>query len=284
MTTIGIVGFGYVGKAVYNLFKNHYNVLVYDPIFRNEKDFATQNRPAVEGVQLSLDNLSVCSVIFVCVPTNQNPDGSCDTSIVETIIANASFMEQLFIIKSTVEPGTTERLANKWSKRVVFSPEYIGESNYDTGSYSFNKEMKRCGWFTFGGKPELTEQAVNVYQRVCGPDKQYVQTTSKAAELAKYMENAWLATKVTICHEFNEICNVHKVSYNQARELWLLDPRITKSHTSVFFDRKKPFDGKCLPKDLNAIIHSSQQHHYNPTFLSQVVKSNEALQRDLPRH
>lgn len=273
MTTIGIVGFGYVGQAVYNLFKNHYKVLVYDPVC-----------PPVDGVQLSLDNLNVCSVIFVCVPTNQNSDGSCDTSVVEDIIANAAFIEQLFIIKSTVEPGTTNRLATKWSKNVIFSPEYIGESNYDTGSYDFNKEMKRCGWFIFGGKLELTEQAVNIYQRVCGPDKQYIQTTAKAAELAKYMENAWLATKVTICHEFNEICKAYGVSYNQARELWLLDPRITKSHTSVFFDRKKPFDGKCLPKDFNAIIHSSQQHHYNPQFLKQVGKSNETLKCNLPRH
>ena len=93
------------------------------------------------------------------------------------------------------------------------------------------------------------------------------------AELTKYMENAWLATQVTFSNEFYEIAQNFGVDYLELRELWGLDPRVSMSHTLVF-KHKRGFGGKCLPKDLDAIIMSASQQGYTPDFLKAIKEVN----------
>ncbi len=99
-------------------------------------------------------------------------------------------------------------------------------------------------------------------------------TTPEAAELCKYMENAFLAMKVTFCNEFYEIATRLGVDYDELRELWLLDPRIGKSHTFVFPD-KRGYGGRCLPKDMRAIEAVARDAGYDATLLREVTASNE---------
>ena len=112
MKTIGIIGYGYVGKAMAAFFNKHYYVTSYDPwvVGREYKE-------AIAGSNVAL----------VCVPT-PSKNNRCDTSIVEEVIDWCE--ADLIIIKSTVEPGTTDRLIEKTGKHIVFSPEYCGESSY----------------------------------------------------------------------------------------------------------------------------------------------------------
>ena len=107
---VGIIGQGFVGNAVYQKFKNFFDVFTYD---LNSK-LCNSNFEEIN---------KKCSVVFVCLPTPMNSDGSCDISIVENMISKFS-SETIIINKSTVPPGTTERFNSKYKKlQVVFNPD-----------------------------------------------------------------------------------------------------------------------------------------------------------------
>ena len=256
---IGIVGLGYVGTAIYDFFKEHYEVIFFDP----EKENSS-----------SKEEINTCDLGVVCVPTPIAEDKSCDLSLVEETV---NWLETpLILMKSTVEPGTTDKLREETGKRIVFSPEYSGESTY-WSPYLFDNDIKEEPWYTFGGDPEDTTILVNTYMKVVGPTKTYQQTDAKAAEVAKYVENCFYATKVLFCYEIAEICKRTGVDYNEMRELWLLDPRVNKMHTAVFTENNKPFGGKCFPKDISALVKFAQKNGYEAKFLEEVIRSNERV-------
>jgi UDP-glucose 6-dehydrogenase len=118
---------------------------------------------------------------------------------------------------------------------------------------------------------------IDFFMPVCGPTKQYRVTDARTAETVKYMENTFFATKIAFCYEIAEICRTLGVDYNQARELWLLDPRINPMHTAVFNDNDRPFSGKCLPKDLSALVTRAEEAGYNANLLKEVLSTNDRL-------
>ena len=120
---IGIVGLGYVGHAIYNFFKDHYQVIFFDPKNENAS---------------SREEVNACDLGIVCVPTPVAEDKSCDISLVEETL---EWLETpLILMKSTVEPGTTDRLREETGKRIVFSPEFSGESTY-WSPYLFDRDV-----------------------------------------------------------------------------------------------------------------------------------------------
>ena len=166
---IGIIGSdGYVGKAIYNLFKDHYKVVCKD----KEGDYSKINE---------------CDLGVVCVPTPMKEDGSCDTSIVEEVIHNLK--TPLILIKSTIPPRTTEML-KKTGKRIVFSPEYIGESKYWL-PYEFGVVIKEFPFVILGGDSKDTKEIINILMPILGPTKFYYQVSSTEAEIIKYATNVW---------------------------------------------------------------------------------------------
>ena len=126
---------------------------------------------------------------------------------------------------------------------------------------------------------EATHKVSRVWQAVYNSDVVIRHTTAEAAELCKYMENTFLALKVTFCNEFFEIAGRLDVDYEELRELWLLDPRIGKSHTFVFPDQRG-YGGRCLPKDLQAIITLADRVGYDATLLREVVRANERMRKN----
>lgn len=254
MKKIGIVGFGVVGQGMMRLFEDAFSVTAYDP---------------AQGEQMRLSDRDL---EIVCVPTPAKEDGSCDISIVEEIVSTST--APLILIKSTVPPGTTEYLRDKYQKKVLFSPEYMGESSYFTPFWKYPApDMPETHTFVIVGGPEANE-VLSFFQKVMSVDTKYVACTAVEAELAKYAENTFFATKVTFCNEFAEIAEKFGADWQQVRELWLLDSRINPNHTLVFKDNPG-FAGKCLPKDLSAIIEAAKERDYDPTLLSAVKKSNE---------
>jgi len=258
---IAIIGHGYVGKAMVKFFKDHYDVFIYDP---NEENSHTQ------------EDINKCDLGVICVPTPMSDDGSCDTSIVEEVVS--WLKTPLAILKSTVPVGITDELISKYGLRMVFAPEYCGESTY-WSPYSFHTEVKDTPFFTFGGDSKDCSEAIDYYLPITGPMKTYHQTTAKTAEMAKYMENCFYATKIAFCNEVYSICEGMGIDWNAAREAWLLDPRIHPMHTAVFKDNRG-FGGKCLPKDLNAMVSFALQGGVNPILLKSVWESNMEVRKD----
>ncbi len=225
---IAIIGGGVVGKGMERLLSPRFETKVFD---------------IKEGYLQ--DEVNSFELGIICVPTDE------DASVVEGVI---SWLDTpLILIKSTVPPGTTTRLRQKYSKRVNFSPEYMGESSYFTPYWKY-PDPSRAETHTFcivGGLE--ASKILEIFQEVMSVDTRYMAVEAEEAELTKYMENAFFATKVAFCNEFYDIAQVYGVDYKRLRELWLLDSRINPNHTLVFPDRRG-FGGKCLPKDLRKII------------------------------
>jgi nucleotide sugar dehydrogenase len=178
----------------------------------------------------------------------------------------------IILIKSTIEVGTTDKLKAKYKKRIVFSPEYVGESKY--WQPYFNSNMKEVPMVILGGEQKDTSTIIDLLAPILGPTKFYYQTTAKTAEIVKYMENTFFALKVTFCNEMFSICEKSGVDYWDVREAWLLDPRINRMHTAVFKE-DRGFGGKCYPKDVNALVKYAEKSGYEPHLLKEILKSNE---------
>ena len=263
-TRIGIVGYGYVGQAMFRFFRGHYPTIAHDP-HRSEPECSA-----------TMTEINRCDVAVVCVPTPQAPDGHCDTSVVEATVAQLK--TPLILIKSTVAVGTCDRLARATPHAfLVYSPEYAGESSYWT-PYGFHTRIEETPWFTFAGPSLATSRMVDLFLPITGPCKRYLQTPNyRAAELAKYAENTFYAAKIAFAYELAEICRVCDADYNEVRELWLADPRINPMHTAVFSGNTRPFGGKCLPKDLAGLISAARDLGYEPSLLAEVEASNDRL-------
>ena len=250
---IAIIGiYGHVGSSIAGLFEERedYDIVGYD------LDFGSK-----EGV-------NSCSLAIICVPTPEGRGGSCDTTIVEGVVS--WLKTPLILIKSTIAPRTTETLKKRYKKRIVFSPEYYGESKYHQP-----KEWGAREWpyMIVGGDKEDCQQILDIFVPVLGPTKKYFITDATTAEVVKYWENVFGAMKVTFSNEMFEICKKFGVKYDEARELWAQDTRVSRCHTSVFV-KNRGFSGKCFPKDLSAFIKASEEAGYEPSFLKEVQTSN----------
>lgn len=250
---VGIVGMGAVGAGIHKLFP----------------DAAAYDGPKGLG---SKSAVNACTVVFVCVPTPPRPDGSCDTSIVEEVVGWLD--AAVIVLRSTVSVGTTRRLAEEHQKKIVFQPEY---GPAETPDHPFN-DLRKVRWIILGGERRACRIVARAWKQAYSSDITIHVTSPETAELCKYMENAFLAMKVTFCNEFFEIARRFAVDYDEMRELWLLDPRIGRSHTFVFAD-KRGYDGRCLPKDVAALMTSSRAAGYDPRFLQEMVESNERFVR-----
>jgi nucleotide sugar dehydrogenase len=254
---IAIIGQGYVGKAFKEFISAHFDYVTYDPLYN-------QDYPAEE--------INECDFAVICVPTPMNEDGSCDVSIVEEAIGKLK--NKRVLIKSTVAPGTTDRLARLYGKSICFSPEYIGESTYLN---SFYPTMKRTPFLIVGGEMQESAYYFSVFEHILGPEATYHACTSLEAELIKYMENSFLAAKVLFVNEFYDIVTKYNADWHRVREGWLLDQRIGRSSTTVFRD-KRGFSGKCLPKDTRAIVYAAEHDlGYVPEMMKQVIESNKKM-------
>jgi nucleotide sugar dehydrogenase len=257
MNKVAVIGLGYVGTAYQKLFPN---AVGYDP-FKGFNDKGVVNE---------------CDLAIVSVPTAMKEDGSCDVSIVEETI---KWLETpLILVKSTVPPGTIARLKKETGKRICHSPEYIGEGGYyiPFWEYPHPTEPQHHSFMIIGGDPQDREDILQIFYPVLGPTKTYYQVDETTSELIKYFENCAIATKVTLCNEFYEIAKTFGVSYSQVREGFVLDKRQGEMFTLVFKD-KRGFGGKCLPKDVNALVYASNKAGYKPEFMEEVLKSNKRL-------
>ena len=252
---IGIVGQGYVGTAVKTVFKKHYDVLTFD-----------LNR-LLSNTETLHELVNTTDIVFVCVPTPMNPDGSCNLDIVNSVVrdinetVNAGQDGKIVAIKSTVPPGTTDKL-NKECKNitVIFNPEFLTEAN-------FIEDFRNQSRIIIGGVRPATTKLRQVYS-LAFPDATIVKTGSKTAEMVKYMTNTFLATKVSFANEMYNICSRLGIDYDKVVEYSTYDERLGKSHWAVPGpDGKMGFGGSCFPKDINALIQLGLELDMTPEVL-----------------
>lgn len=253
---IGIAGWGKVGSAIGKLLaSSKHEIFVVDPVVI----------PHLSRFKF-VDKLPEVDFMFICVPTPKREDGSCDTSIVEGIIANSTAF--IYIVRSTVWVGFTDWVASKYQKRVVFMPEY-GPSEFP--NHPFN-DLAKVDWAIVGGYEEDVDKVSSFWESVLYNVK-VLYTDSKTAELTKLVENAYFYAKVSFFQQIYDISKAVGVRYDTLRELLTEDPRIEADHSFVFPDSRK-VGGACLPKDMANLITLAKKNKVNPEFLETLVKLN----------
>lgn len=186
-------------------------------------------------------------IAFICVDTPLTENNELDiTEVKNAILENDS---EIYVIKSTCPLGTVEQLKKETGKRILFSPEYYGGTQH-CNNFEFD--------FTIlGGDKQDGVEVIQALQHCYDGRHQFRITDSKTAELVKFMENSFLATKISFCNQFFNICENNNISYEELRELFILDKRLGESHTFVY--RDQPYwDSHCLNKDVTYIANKEQ--------------------------
>lgn len=257
---VGVIGLGHVGANVRRLFEGHAEVVEYDVSL--DEDYPQER-------------LSQCDFAAVCVDTPCSESGECRTRNVWNAVERLPVDRVL--LKSTVSPGTTDELVRVTRKSVCFAPEYVGESQYFSPFWR-NDEPAAVPFVILGGEESVRRWFIEALLPIFGPSKTYFQCSAIEAEMIKYMENGYFATKLSFVNEFARMCEEFDADWHTVREGWLLDPRVEGDHTAVF--RETPgFGGKCLQKDLSAIIWAAKSRGYCPRLLEEVRASNERFRR-----
>ena len=231
--TVGVIGNGFVGEAQAFAFSPTAEIRIYDidPLKSTH----------------TLDEVHQSDFIFIAVPTPMRVDGSQDNSYIEEVF-NHAIEGPIYIIKSTVLPRTTDQLQAKYPHlNIIFCPEFLTQR-------TAKLDMLTQARIIFGGKRELTDKVEKLFaQRFM--NRHFIHTDTITAELIKYMNNTFFATKVSIMNEFKRLSDALGAKWEDALYGFASDHRIGDSHLHVPGpDGKLGYGGVCFPKDVNALI------------------------------
>jgi len=264
-STIGIIGFGFVGRSIVHGFAQLADFRIYDinPVISEHN---------LEEVCVDSD------FVFVCVPTPMNEDGSCDTSIVKRVVDHCSMFltntSKILIIKSTIPPGTTNYLKKKYPKvRIVFNPEFLT-------ARSAKLDFINSARIILGGDSSDLGPLVNLY-RLKFPATKIFWTDPTTAEMVKYTANCFFSTKVMFFNEIYQICQKLDINYEDVKDMVLADGRIGNSHIDVpGHDGDFGVGGTCFPKDLNALIKTAEELDIDPLLMIATWKKNLEVRKN----
>jgi len=257
---IGEVGLGIVGTATVNGLKRGHTIYGYDKY--KESEYTLQ------------DLAGQCSVIFITVPTPMKKSGAIDLSAIYESIdilnehAYVRNTKQIIVIRSTAVSGTTDALADKYSKfDFAFNPEFLTDKNA-------NQDFIDSKRIIIGvNNDNVFEVLKKVYE-----DAKFtcpiIKTDIKTAEYIKYCSNIFLASQISTSNELYEIAQSLGIDWQEIRNALQYDDRIGAFTQVPGYDQDRGFGGKCLCKDINALIYLAREHGYRPDLLEEIWRTN----------
>lgn len=250
---VGIVGLGQVGETLQYGFRR-----IGHEIFAHDVRLGTR-----------IGDVLGTQICFVCVPTESRPDGECDVSVVEDVCSqlHALVYQGLVVIKSTVTPGTTERLSRELSGlQLAFCPEFLRErSRYS----DFVENHDVC---IVGADSYMKFDIVRAAHRSI--PKEFAHVTPTEAELCKYFANCFNALRITFANEMHDVCEAAGADYQSVKSAIVK----RKSIGDSYLDSSKQFrafGGRCLPKDTEALSKFAQRIGVETTLLNTVIRENK---------
>lgn len=228
---LGIVGLGAVGTAN----KEGFEYLGHTVIGHDIK------------LDTSIQDVLDAEITFLCVPTPQSDDGSCNTSIIESVIKELNLYNYkgIIAIRSTVVPGFTQRMIDTYKNLTIcFVPEFLRE-RCAADDFIHNHKLLAIGthdiWVyrklvkAHGALPENTEHL-----------------TPNEAEVLKYYNNVYAALRVTFANVMYEICEKLDCDYTTIKNAYIKTGKATDMYLDVN-PGLRGYGGMCLPKDTQAI-------------------------------
>ena len=265
---LGVIGQGFVGGAVYQGMKNYFDVSTFDI-----------NGKCTESSLFDL--IEKVDVTFLCLPTPMKKSGKCDLSIVENCLAQVDMLVKslnkkdfIVVIKSTIPPGTTERL-NKSNENinVIFNPEFLTEANAI-------EDYKNQNRIIVGGDRPWTSTVKTIFEKAF-PQVPIIKTSSTIAEMVKYVTNTFLATKISFANEMFQICQGLDIDFDKVIEYSKYDGRLGNSHWSVpGHDGDFGYGGHCFPKDIAALNNVAEELGIKSTMLKATIDKNKEVRTD----
>jgi len=254
---LGVCGVGMVGGALKRYFeKKSIKPFLYD----NGKNLG------------SIDEVNQADIIFICVPTPFDKEKGFDLSFIEEACNNIKG-EKIIVIKSTVWPGTTEKLQKKYPQhKFLFNPEFLTELTAEQDMDYPDRQI--IGY---------TEKSYNVAGDVMqilplAPFERILPATE--AELVKYYGNTWFSTKVIFANQMYDLCQKLEIDYDRIMESAAADKRIGRSHLQVVHKGYRGYGGKCLPKDIKALIQFADKHGVDLKLHKTVEAINNQLMKE----
>jgi len=242
--SIGIIGVGFVGNACYHTFSPYFNMRLYDKF-----------KPGFESLEVVVNSVKH---LFICVPTPIDNNGGQDlTCVFDTIksINDVAKEPKILIIRSTIIPGTTRKLSEKYQNHnFIFCPEFLTERTAILDSINAYRIILGVD------NDNIFEDVEENIFRVKYPHVPIFKTNFESAELVKYVGNCYFSVKISFLNEVYEICEKLGLDYNEIKKLFLSDQRVCNSHTDVPGpDNFKGFGGKCLYKDLKSLMNFGKE-------------------------
>ena len=298
MTEIGIVGLGFVGLSLTSVLASKgYSTIGIDIDTEKCKQIANGKSPIFEpklektlreGLRKKLkisNDISLvknCDFIFVTVGTPQKRNGSIDLSMIKQSVAelgktmHKNKKNQIIFIKSTVTPGTMKKyvlpILEKNSKKkagkdfgLISNPEFLQESNAI-------KDTIFPHAVVLGGYNTKYMKKAKMFFSKLHPNTPIIITNHQTAEMVKYANNTFLATKISFINQLSNICqNIPDANIDDIAKTIGLDPRIGK----LFLNAGPGYGGSCLPKDMKALINFASDVGVKPVLLNAVEEINE---------
>lgn len=259
---IGFIGLGFVGEAIKNSYEGFENICI--------------DTDPSKGYNATYDEIMDAEGIFVSVPSPSNHDGTCNSSILESVLSNLKDYQGVIISKVTATPDIYEKLQIQYPN-LVYVPEFLTAAN----AY---QDYQNENWAVIGGTILAYQREAERIIRYTKKELQTCFCTIGEASLYKYIVNSFLSTKVTFMNEMYELAETNGYSWNRIRQMMLFDVRIGPSHTSVPGpDGQFGFGGMCFPKDTSAILKYAESINCDLNVLSNAVKKNTLLRLKKPK-
>ena len=285
MKDIAVIGAGYVGLTTAACFAKmgHHVVLSeidrakaelirtgISPIFEAGLSELLSNVVASGHLSVTDDNVQAVSnsdLVFICLPTPQDIDGSANTDVVFEVINSISLAltsRSILITKSTMPIGSVKKIQNlvrETGATVAANPEFLREGTavQDT----LHPERVVIGCDDRNSADRIAELYVSLNSQVFITDPQ-------SAELIKYASNAFLATKVTFINSVARLCDAVGADIESVSQALGSDSRIGNK----FLTPGPGWGGSCFPKDTSALLHLSAENGHSFKLLDAVISGN----------
>lgn len=259
---IGVVGVGVVGMAIKQGFEYiGHDVFIYD----------------IKMPETKFDDVIDTDIVYVTVSTLVGENDECDLTAVYSVVNKLNYLNYkgLVALKSTVEPGTTDRLTKEYKDlRFCFVPEFLKE-RCAFNDFVFNNNILVVG-------VNNTDDYDLVVRSHGSLPVHKVMMTPVESELMKYFSNTYKATKITFAKSFHKVCQHFEANYSVIKDAFLFHG-IGESHYLNVNEEFGGYAGVCLPKDTKAMKALCKKHNIDVGIFKFVDEENEKFIKKVPK-
>jgi UDPglucose 6-dehydrogenase len=254
-----------LSSGIMTIFEPGLEVLFKRNLREERLHFTTDLKIAVEQSEL----------IFLALPTPPSEDGSADLKYVISAAKEIGKLlngYKIIVNKSTVPVGTAEKVRDavaEYAKHefdVVSNPEFLREG------VAVDDFLKPERVVIGSSSPKATELMKQLYEPFVRQGNPILVMDERSAELTKYAANAMLALKISFMNEVANLCERVGANVDMVRRGIGTDSRIGKQ----FLYAGVGYGGSCFPKDVQALIKTSEEYHYDFKILKSVEAVNHA--------